>query len=325
MTSPATPGAAQMPDAVGRMRNPAQGETAGAQQGPGASNPAMPADVLIFRFPRSLAWLVLASALLFFALAGLACAALLADRAHSIAIALPTLLVLGPLGVLSLRSFGRFRDRVAINSEGIWYLPRSGEPTFIAWADVVSVSAHDNRQRLVLCDSTGKKTVRLEYQLQNFSELRDLVLRQTAPATHLRAPGAVVFHRTWINKAILLGVTALFLRVSWLSLHEGQRWVAWYLLGFAALLLLAFVLDPTRVLIKKDAIVVTYTGWKRTIPFEAITGIALADVRDHGNVWAAVVIRRRRRRALKLFRFREGSVALHDALTSAWRSTGERA
>jgi len=41
-----------------------------------------------------------------------------------------------------------------------------------------------------------------------------------------------------------------------------------------------------------------------------------------GNVWVAVLIERRQGKPVRLFRFREGSVALHDALQSAYQSHG---
>ena len=62
---------------------------------------------------------------------------------------------LGLFGTPTLRSFGRLRDSVQANSDGIWYLPRKGEPIFIAWSNVASVKANDTRQRLVLCNATS--------------------------------------------------------------------------------------------------------------------------------------------------------------------------
>jgi len=43
-----------------------------------------------------------------------------------------------------------------------------------------------------------------------------------------------------------------------------------------------------------------------------------------GNVWAAVIINRQNGKPIKLFRFREGSIALRDALQSAWKAAVDR-
>jgi hypothetical protein len=121
----------------------------------------------------------------------------------------------------------------------------------------------------------------------------------------------------------LLGVTVVFLSFAWLSLHQGQPVPSLLFIGVAGLFLVALARDPTRVVITRETVVVKYLGWKRTIPFDTISGIVLADVQDRGNVWAAVIIERRQGGPLKLFRFREGSIALREALDSAWRSAGK--
>lgn len=286
----------------------------------------VPSDVLVFKFPPSLAWMMLGCSLVSIGFVAFALALPLIDPRHaSPAVELLCIAVFGSLATLSLRSFGRLRDSVAANSDGIWYLPRKGGFTFIAWCDVASVNAHDTQQRLVLTDATGERSIRLEYQLEDFGRLREFVLSHTAAPTHLHASATKVFHRTWINKGILLSGTALFLLVAWLSHHQGQPGPSLFFIGFAALSLVAITQDPVSVEITREAVVVEYPGWKRTIPFDAISGIALKDVRNRGNVWTAVVIQRRHGRPIRLFRFREGSVALHDSLQSAWQSVdGDR-
>jgi len=253
---------------------------------------------------------------------GLVVVALVAfDPVHdSRAIELLLVVGLGLFGALTLRSFGHLRDSVAANSDGIWYLPRNGEPTFIAWCNVASVKADDTQQRLVLSDATSGRIIRLEYQLTDFARLRELVLSHTAAPTQVHPGAANVFHRTWINKGILLSSTAFLLVCAWLSNHQGQPGPALLFIAFAGFPLWAIAQDPLRVKFTREAVVVEYPGWKQTIPFNSIHRIALNDVAMRGNVWAAVVIERREGKPIRLFRFREGSVALHDALLSAWQS-----
>ena len=291
-------------------------EAQGAVRG---SESLVPPDALVFKFPPSMAWMVLGCSALCF---GLVIVALVAfDPGHdSRAIEVLLVVGLGLFGALTLRCFGHLRDSVAANSDGIWYLPRKGVPTFIAWCNVASVKADDTQQRLVLCDATSSRTIRLEYQLTDFGRLRELVLSHTAAPTHVRPGAANVFHRTWINKGILLSSTAFLLVCAWLSNHQGQPGPALFFIAFAGFPLWAITQDPSRVKCTSEAVVVEYPGWKQTIPFDAIHRIALNDVPMRGNVWAAVVIERREGKPIRLFRFREGSVALHDALLSAWQS-----
>ena len=70
---------------------------------------------------------------------------------------------------------------------------------------------------------------------------------------------------------------------------------------------------------------ITYPGWKQNIDFRTISGISLTDIAvGKGNVWAAVIINRQNDKPIKLFRFREGSIALRDALQSAWKAAADR-
>lgn len=229
----------------------------------------------------------------------------------SLVIALLGVAVCGLFATLGMRSFGRLRNSVAVSSDGIWYLPRRGEPTFIAWFDVASVKANDTQQRLVLADGTGHRSIRLEYQLTNFGKLREFVVGHTAAQTRLDANAPSIFHRSWINKGLLLFYAALFIFFAYLS-HVH------FLIGIACLLLGAITQDPLFLVITSDAAVIKYPGWERTIHFGSISGIELVDVYNRGNVWAAVVIKRKNKKPLKLYRFREGSLALHDALQTAW-------
>jgi hypothetical protein len=266
---------------------------------------------------------MLGSSLLFFGCVALALTWRVTDPADaSLVVVLPCIVVFGAFAALCLRSFGRVRASIAVNSEGIWYLPRKREPIYVAWSDVARVRVQDTQQRLVLCDATGRRRIRLDYQLEDFVRLRDFVLRHTE-ATRLREPTTDVFHRTWINKCVLLGGAVPFLLFAWLSFRSGQPVPSLFFVGFAGLLLVALTRDPTRVVITREAVIIEYPGWKRTIHFEAISAIVLTDQQDRGNVWAAVIIERRQGEPLKLFRFREGSIALRDALDSAWRSAGK--
>jgi len=57
--------------------------------------------------------------------------------------------------------------------------------------------------------------------------------------------------------------------------------------------------------------------WKRDIPFSDIGSVTLGDEFDRGNVWAVVTIVLTLGKPIKLYRFREGPLALADALKGA--------
>lgn len=283
----------------------------------------LPTDALIFKFPPSLVWLMLGSSIVALVLMALILFLPLTDPRHgSPVVALVGVAKFGSMAALCLRSFRRFRDSVAANSAGIWYLPRKGQSTYIAWCEIASVIANDTQQRMVLSDQAGTRSIRLEYQLTDFGRLREFVIGHTPSTTRTPVTTANAFHRTWINKGILLGGTAVLLLCAFASGRQGQLMPSLFLIGFAAFSVISITLDPTSVVIMKEGIAIKYPGWQRNIPFSAITRIAVTDVYSRGNVWAAVVVERRQGRPIKLFRFREGSIALDDALRSAWQAAG---
>ena len=282
-----------------------------------AAVPALPSDARIFGFPFGAAWFLLGCSVLFIGSA--AFGVVLADvkpARGSLVTALCGLVFFGSLAAMSLSAFGRFRDRVAVSSTGIWYLPRKGQATCIAWSEVASVEAHETQQRLILRDAAGTRKIRLEYQLEDFSELREIVLRHTAALIRAQTAGIRVFHRSPINKIIILGLATPG------AIMSGAMRSPLPLLFFSVPLVMVALCDLNRLVIGEDGLVLEYPLWKRRIPYVQIAGITLKTVAYRGNSWAAVIIDRHHGRSVKLFRFREGSPVLHEGLLEAWNRSG---
>ena len=269
-----------------------------------------------FGFRRTLAWAMSASALLFASAAVLSAAAFSAK--HQIVSGLVLLIPFGSFSILSFRSARRLFDHVAVNANGIWYVPRMGQSTFLAWHDVGTVVADDVGQRLVIVDAAGRTTIRLEYQLQQFSRLREFVLSHSPNRERANSCPITTFHRTWINKLVFVLFSATLFLVAWIAGGQGQWGASAIFAVFATTVLLLITLDPVRVMVEPQGIVIAYPGWKREIPFSQITDISLVNEKYRGNVFAAVVIRRSQGKPIKLYRFQEGSLALHQTLKAAW-------
>jgi hypothetical protein len=227
---------------------------------PGDGPIPLPSDALIFRFPSSLPWMMLGCSVLGLVLMVFACVTWLVESNRYLPVLVfLCVVVCGSLSALALRSFCRLRDSVGVNDQGIWYLPRKAESTFIAWCEVARVMACDTQQRLVVVDSAGK-SIKLEYQLEAFGRLREFVLRHTSLQTRLPRPGEAVFHRSWINKVMLLGPIVVFLMAGWTSNHQGQPRAALAFIVFAGALLPLITQDPLRLLIGQQSIVIVYPG-----------------------------------------------------------------
>ncbi len=284
------------------------------------SVPQIPADATLFTFPRGLPWFMLGTSLLL-ASAAVFCAIGFAER-HEAALGILSFALLGSISTLLFRSSLRLFDHVAVNSDGIWYVPRNGQPIFLAWRDIGTVVAQDVQQRLLIVDAAGRATIRLEYQLANFQRLREFVLMHTSGQTRAGAAPLTTFHRTWINKILFLFFSVPLLFIVRIAGGQGHWGASVIFVVFATVLLGSIALDPLRVSVEPQAVVITYPGWKRKILFSQIADISLTDESFRGNVFAVVVIRVSQGKPIKLFRFREGSLALYETLKAAWRRVG---
>lgn len=95
------------------------------------------------------------------------------------------------------------RDRIAVNSEGIWYLARNGPSSFMTWSNVATVKADDTMQRLILADASGTRIIRAEYQLENFAALREFILSHTDTLAHQASLGTRVFTAHGLTRSSL--------------------------------------------------------------------------------------------------------------------------
>jgi len=136
-----------------------------------------PLDASIFKFPAALAGMMLGGSI-FFLLGAVSAIILQLVRPgrDSLVVAIGGVVFFGSFATLGLRSYGRLRDRVAVNSQGIWYLPFKGTATYIPWSNVEHVDARDTAQRLVLTGVGTGKNIKLEYQLEDFASYAILFL-----------------------------------------------------------------------------------------------------------------------------------------------------
>ncbi|MFN2425165.1 MAG: hypothetical protein ABR587_01815 [Candidatus Binatia bacterium] len=92
--------------------------------------------------------------------------------------------------ILSLGVFGsclyssismvrRSRDTVEVAADGLHYHCAHAPSLFIGWGEVADVEAQNVMQRLLVSDSTGARKIYLEYHLQEFGDLRRIVLDRT--------------------------------------------------------------------------------------------------------------------------------------------------
>lgn len=221
------------------------------------------------------------------------------------------------LAELNWRFLRRARGRIAVNSEGIWHRQGSGA-AFIAWNDLASVRANDAQQRLELRDRRDVTFIRIDYRIGKFEELRAYILSHSAAKSQLERADSSIFHHSAGNQLVYAMVAAIaFVFAWWIQHHSGHMVIAPLLFG--VFMLFMVLREPTTLVIGHDGIAIHYLGYRRDIAFESIADIDFKDVRYRGNVFAGVRIATSKGARIQLTRFREGSIALYEALQAAWR------
>jgi hypothetical protein len=72
------------------------------------------------------------------------------------------------------------RDTFVAAEDGLWQHSPGKPSVFLAWQDIGDVSPENVLQRLVVADRSGARRLAIEFHLQNFGELRRIILEKTA-------------------------------------------------------------------------------------------------------------------------------------------------
>ncbi len=159
----------------------------------------------------------------------------------------------------------------------------------------------------------------LEYELQGFDELRQLIQVHTP---HLRAHHTLlkVFHRCSSVVIILPALGCVFLAgMAWLGIYQRQFWFLWFVAGFGLCTLIARLREIQRVHVDPQGVTLVSLLWNRFIPYEMIADISLKNGSWYESTYAMVFLNLKDRRRVRLFKFTEGAIALHDSLHSTWK------
>lgn len=246
------------------------------------------------------------------------------------------------IGGLSVTHLSRLRDRISVDDNGISYMPRRGPATFIGWNEVGKVEARDSLGRLVVRDVSGSRRINLEYQLEDFDRLREIVLQRTAEQRQARlAAGAegtaesaplrttrrAVFYAEWRTWAVVASplaagvVYGLIVFGAHRSLEAGQMRVLilyFVILAAGEALLVAWL--PWRITLSDDAVIVRYPFSHRVVPYRAIVRAELRRlVNSEGRRLETVRIELKDGRVVSLRNLKSEGRTVYEVLSARCR------
>ena len=198
----------------------------------------------------------------------------------------------------------------------------------LAWNEVVYLRERPVSGRLDLQNHDRTIALRLEYQLNEFVELRELILRRMAikdpydPAgmgfVSRNKDGDLVVETPWHRDPLALGIAAFMLLTSMFApLPESII----FPIFFGGLLAINMW---HRMTITPDEIRLHYLLRTRRIPFEQIQDVLLEDRRNAGDTFTSVRIIREDKKPIAIRHHRIGATALYNIIHDMWRQARSR-
>ena len=273
------------------------------------------ANEVVFEFPSSVRLYLLPAAVV---CGVMILFGILEPSLNNLALAAFVILV----GAIQLISFSRLRYRVAVNDDGIRYLPCRHAPIFIRWSEVASLELRKRlgAAGLVVSDATRLRKMNLDYRLDRFQDLLSIVAdRATNCDPHPSLPST--FHTGYLEQTAVVIVFIVSIGGSIYFARTGQSVNAAAFELFALIPVGILAALPHSMTVSTDSIVLNYLGWQREIAVASLTGVRFGLERGgRGSMWTVVWLDRIEGRPVKLPGFSEGSLALYYCLRDAWQT-----
>lgn len=134
--------------------------------------------------------------------------------------------IFGGLALATYRGLKRLpRSAISLDTEGLWYAHLKRDRALIPWDRVHTVSEGGFTQALKLYDQDGTRLMRVEYQLNGFEKLRDILYDHVSeqlpalefPSTYSKNRGYHLLYGTALAILILACLTAALLGGSMLG------------------------------------------------------------------------------------------------------------
>ena len=218
--------------------------------------------------------------------------------------------VVSVLTWLTLRAFPF--TNVAADDDGIWYMHIGKENGLISWKKIHAIKERSFMQCLDLLDSRGQKLLRVEYQLDGFAVLRNLINEKTSISP-------LEFHRSVFSKGPLYHLSFLvfvfcFSALGFYFAGEIGALVGYGLMSVQlALLTYFYLVTATGIKITDNGFVVYYPFMTRSITFSDVEDILIPRNRKP-EVW---IISKKSKRPFKLAQLRTGSNVIYKVLRQA--------
>lgn len=251
----------------------------------------------------------------------------------------PTLAFIGVLVFALMKAISYLsRFDVALDDDGIWRIADGKQKSLVPWAEVAEVVERTLLQELEILDRQGQRRLAIPFMMPDYERLRSTLHNaakhvdsaennkpESTPQEEVTNPYGVYEKDTRFRLMLLCASVIGGLIGLWIALHYHA------LIGIpvAILLPLGFViseaLEPCRVEVDRDGVVVSSRLKRTWVPFDDVTGVGIEDS-VHKRIRHSYVQLRTRDKpnGYKLFGIGPAPSRLYKILEQAWRNANHR-
>jgi hypothetical protein len=285
-----------------------------------AISTASPQNNSTFTFSKSYKWLLLILLIIFGGMLIGMSYARFSDPKLTSRIFILGLTFFGSLFWYSIYCLARIDDYLQINEIGITYVSKKGSSTFLPWGSISEIRGRIMLQRLELYDTNGHRAMTLEYQLENFNQLRNFIHERTRQLREKHSEEKI-FYRSSYFYGMFSSLVLLFGAMAWFLLITSHI-IGAILFAICSVLFTLLIFCDTRK-IKIEPLNVVLINWfkEKVIPYSEICDITLETQSiGRGQKMTIVFIELLNGKNIRLSWFKKGEDVLFDSLRSAWAS-----
>lgn len=180
---------------------------------------------------------------------------------------------------------------IIVDNDGLWYKHKQKKDGLVPWKKIGKIKERLYLQCLDILDSDGRKLIRIEYQLNNFEVLRNILndkLSDWLPKSQQSSFSKNVLYHFFYGACII--------GFSWLGLYVGRHsnpWFGYIGMGILVIIILyEYLATAYRLDLIDNGLLIVYPTSKKTIAYSDISSIKMADTFQKGarfpEVWVTV-------------------------------------
>lgn len=165
---------------------------------------------------------------------------------------------------------------VSVDEEGIWPTLHARATSRIPWSRVAHVRARQTLQRLELLDASGALLIRLEYQLNGFERLREIVMERAALVPTPMMTDRAEYAAPWWHHLLYVSLAVAFTLVGWYA-SRVSAFNSVLVALFVGFLIWEYRATPYRLRVGHDALELRSLGRTRVLRREDIAAVEMGD------------------------------------------------